>query len=192
MVARARKPAQRPGDPRFTATPRMAAAVFDPPPRNPPAATWTGTLTRADDGSLSGELRLRAWVLLLSGQGARDSLALRMWVGTAGDVLPEFEDRGLGADLWAGRVNGSWPFTMAREDGAWRRGHHRTSVGAAGRGDAGRAGEADARGGRGRGGGWAITLWPRTRIALYRTGPPTTAGGDRVCWKHARSPQRPP
>lgn len=108
-----RRPQQhaKPGDPRNL----WPMETLYPRNHKPdPTRAWIGTLNRADDGSLSGELRgSDKWVLTLSGQGSSKALIIRMWVGTTGGVLAT--DHGMGADLYSAREYGSWVFTMMRE-----------------------------------------------------------------------------
>lgn len=117
------KPASRPGAPRYTATPRMAAAMFTPLPRNPAPAldlSWRGTLDRLPDGALLGELQdLHGWTLTIVGTALdRDSMALRSWVRKAGLLHPAMDDHGLTADLTE-RSDASWPWGMTRDGEAF-------------------------------------------------------------------------
>ena len=108
----------KPGAPRYTATPSMAAAMFAPPARNPapaPDTGWRGTLDLLPDGDLLGELQdLHGWTLTIVGTVQdRDTMALRSWVRTPGLVLVAFDDHSVRSDLTE-RLDASWPWSMTR------------------------------------------------------------------------------
>lgn len=110
----------RPREPRYVATPAMAAAMFAPPPLPARGAPpWAvGHLQRMPNDDLHGELRgPDGWVLALVGHApGAAALQLLVSVETQGLLLPMADDHGLSSDMMDG-PDLFWPLRLTPANG---------------------------------------------------------------------------